>query len=179
MLPHEAMSVSTGDERKRVADRIGITRSLLDKQCVAPRELGGDGRVGHIQRVLEQCFEMKLAGDPNWRFPVQYLSREIGCALVTSEESMARVTAAECGGRSIKEIGEFLVVLGETQTTGHTQSALERLVTEGFEAIAELFVHVRAAQRQIVQAEADTYRGRKGPKRSRPTITELREAAIA
>jgi hypothetical protein len=179
MLPHEAMSHAAGSHRKEVAIGIGVTRSAVDKMCVLPQELGGEGRKGPIHHIVEMSLIRKASGDRDWQEPARIIARELHGVFVACPEDHA-VADLEQAERLTKEFAELLGVIVESRKAGIISiSHAERILSEGEDVISATFPIIRDALRLVVTQEASLYADRKGPRRVHPRITELREAALA
>ncbi len=176
----EATHRAIGKDRKAVALRTGLSLSLVEKHCIAPQEMGGEGRVSPAQRVIETCLAKKESGDEQWYYLLTYIARELGFVVVEVNVESVRQDTLDHAARVSREFADTLAVVAEAQAAGIASlSHSERIVTESEELIVATYNLRRVHQSRIVRDEAAMNRERRGPHRTAPRIDTLRIEASA
>jgi hypothetical protein len=176
-FPWDVMDVATRGYRKSVADALGISLSLVDQHCRAPKSFDGDAASSPLQRFIETTKALRAAGAPNSEMPVEYAAAELGYLPLIRADIASRDFSLVDIADATYSFADFLTCASNGMTDGVlTLAELQVLANTLQSHVRVMSGQLCALQSAIDENELAEVKERRGPHRALPRYLKLRAA---
>lgn len=178
-LPHEITSRTYAGSRKAIADATGMKLTMVEKFCLAPPTLDGNGKASPVEQVINAYRALCVCGEHAKAAElVGYINRECD-RLDVPLSAKADPKSLDCIAATTKEFSDILARFAEAHGDGRFDATdAEKLLPEVEDLMRVLVPLARTCQQMIVDAEEARERDRRGPHRTMPRFFQLRRTGV-
>jgi hypothetical protein len=164
--------------RKRVAADIQTGVKTVEKWCVPPVALDGNGIPCPAQRFIDMQLALKRASHSDPFALLRHACRELGFLPPVRNEAVAESVSVDHVAKATREFGELLSAIATASADGVLSVAdADRIYEEAAQLHAALAPILRQMQSVVVDGEESSIRERRGPQRVLPILLQLRRYA--
>lgn len=179
MRPHEINYRVCEGLRKQLAERLGKSQTLIDKQCAVPERDGGNGCTSWTENFLAYLLALRSLDPSRAKLLLDYINGEAGCAPCVAIDATSEPASLADVALAVRLAGEWLGVIAEAYRDGVLSSREASEALARLDSLHSVTLPASAALHRFIAADDDRIAStRIGPKPA-PRLHVLRRLASA